>query len=77
MVSATSGLNFEKYPFLKELGLSETNFGCYRDGKWVGNGQEQVTVNPHNNEKVAAVKCASVDDYDDCIKAMAAEKKKW
>ena len=76
MVSATS-LNFSKYPFLKELGLSESNLGCYRDGTWTGRGQQVTSVNPHNNEQVATVTCASLDDYNDCIAAMDKEKAKW
>jgi hypothetical protein len=33
-----SQLTFNKYPFLKELGLQETNLGCYYDKTWVGSG---------------------------------------
>jgi len=78
MVSASgTGLNFGKYPFLKDLGLSENNKGCYRNGEWTGNGQTVTTVNPHNNEKVATITCASLDDYNDCIAAMEKEKAKW
>ena len=55
MVSATGGLNFAKYAFLKDLGLSENNLGCYREGEWVGRGQIVTSLNPHNNEKVATV----------------------
>lgn len=29
-------LAFDKYPFLKELGLKEDNLGCYYGGKWSG-----------------------------------------
>jgi len=29
---------FDKYPFLKELGLEVENLGCYYGGKWVGGG---------------------------------------
>ena len=72
-----SNLNFSKYPFLAELGLSEENLGCYRRGEWVGRGETAITVNPHNNEKVAAVKTASVADYQECIQAMAEEKARW
>jgi len=60
MVSAFS---FSKYPFLTELGLSESNMGCYRRGEWVGRGEETISINPHNNEKVGKVKCASIADY--------------
>jgi len=62
MVSA-GNLTFSKYPFLRELGLTEMNYGCYRRGAWVGRGAEQTSVNPHNNENVAVTKCASVADY--------------
>ena len=62
MVS-TGNLNFNKHPFLRELGLSELNMGCYRRGEWVGNGNETVSLNPHNNEKTAVIKCASLSDY--------------
>ena len=75
MVSAN--LNFSKYPFLAELGLSEMNMGCYRRGEWVGAGDEQVTVNPHNNERVAVTKCSSVQNYQECIQAMAEERARW
>lgn len=77
MVQAAGTLNFNKYPFLRELGLSEQNLGCYRRGEWVGNGQDQTTVNPHNNEAVAVVKCSSPANYQECIQAMAEEKARW
>lgn len=52
-------MTFDKYPFLKELGLEQVNAGCYRDGEWVGHGEDYVTVNPHNNEPIAVIKQAS------------------
>jgi hypothetical protein len=48
---------------LKELGLAETNFGCYRNGEWVGHGDEVVSVNPHNNKAIAKIKLANAQDY--------------
>jgi hypothetical protein len=54
-----SKLTFNEFPFLKELGLSEVNNGCYRDGEWVGNGGEYVAVNPHNNKPIAKIRLAS------------------
>lgn len=70
-------LSFNKYPFLKELGLSEFNNGCYRNGEWVGNGTEYTTVNPHNNEPIAVIKEGSFDDYEACVTAMESEKVRW
>ena len=77
MVSAGSDLQFSKYPFLKELGLTEENFGCYRRGQWVGRGNLAISLNPHNNEKVAKIKCASVADYQECIQSMTEERSRW
>ena len=72
-----SGLSFSKFPFLRELGLSEHNLGCYKRGEWVANGEETVSLNPVNGEKVAVTKTASVQDYNDCVAAMAEEKARW
>ena len=71
------GLTYSEFPFLKELGLEETNLGVYRNGEWVGSGPDFTALNPHNNKPIAKVKMGSVQDYDDCIKAMEAEKVKW
>ena len=56
-------LTFDKYPFLKELGLSENNKGVYRAGQWVGGGDNHTSTNPSNHESIAHVKLASVADY--------------
>lgn len=73
----TAGLTFSQYPFLKELGLAETNLGCYHSGKWIGGGEEVVSVNPHNNQPIAKIRLANAQDYQDCIKAMEAERERW
>lgn len=70
-------MTFSQYPFLKELGLEEDNFGVYRNGEWCGNGDQWVSVNPHNNKPIATIKLGSKSDYNDCIKAMESEKEKW
>lgn len=62
---------------MRELGLAETNFGCYRKGEWVGHGEEVLAVNPHNNQPIARVKLASEKDYEDCVKAMELERVRW
>lgn len=64
-------LTFSKYAFLKELGLEEENLGCYSDGKWLSSGgEQQVSVNPHDNKAIANTKMASLDDYEATIKGM-------
>jgi aldehyde dehydrogenase family 7 member A1 len=70
-------LTFSQYPFLKELGLGETNLGVYRGGEWLANGEEVVSVNPANNKPIAKVRMGSKADYESCIKAMETEKIKW
>jgi len=56
----SSNLCFDKYPFLKELGLSVHNKGTYRRGEWVATSKdEQVTLNPHNGDRVASVTMSS------------------
>jgi aldehyde dehydrogenase family 7 protein A1 len=66
-----------KYPFLKELGIGAMNHGVYRNGEWCGNGGVVTSVNPHDNSEIAQTKLGSLQDYDDCIKAMQSETKKW
>lgn len=56
-----------EFPFLKELGIEETNSGVYHSGQWQGSGPEFVSVNPHNNKPIAKIKMASAEDYEACI----------
>jgi len=51
-----SSLTFNSYPFLKELGLKESNPGVYANGSWSGNGEEVVSINPANNQAIAKIK---------------------
>lgn len=41
-----SELTFSQFPFLKELGLEEANFGCFDGKKWCGSGKVIDSVNP-------------------------------
>ena len=70
-------LTFGQYPFLKELGLGETNFGAYFDVKWTGSGDEVVSINPATNKPIARIRMGSMADYESCVKAMEAEKLRW
>jgi|LauGreDrversion4_2_1035121.scaffolds.fasta_scaffold260412_3 aldehyde dehydrogenase family 7 protein A1 len=72
-----SSLTFNSYPFLKELGLKESNPGVYANGAWSGNGEEVISINPANNQPIAKIKMGNQSDYEACIKAMEAEKIKW
>ncbi|RHY92302.1 hypothetical protein DYB37_011727, partial [Aphanomyces astaci] len=71
-----SALTFSKYPFLKELGLSETNDGVF-DGSWFGNGPVFTSVNPATNEPIAKIRTGTKADYERVVKSMDAAKKDW
>ena len=67
-----------QYPFLKTLGLAESNPGVYRAGEWVeGRGALMKSTNPHDNETIATTSMGSAADYNDCVAAMQEEKKRW
>lgn len=70
-------LSFSNYPFLADLGIKETNFGCYNGKSWVGSGKEAESVNPSNNKPIAKIKMANEDEYEQCIKNMESVKDKW
>jgi len=66
----------QKYPFLAELGLSQTNHGVF-NGEWRANGKELKTYSPTTNEEIATVITGTADDYESCLAAMAEHKKMW
>jgi len=72
-----SSSSYEKYPFLKELGLDKENCGVYADGKWFGSGKTVASVNPGDGTNIAFVKEATVDDYKVALKNMLNCEKQW
>jgi aldehyde dehydrogenase family 7 protein A1 len=69
-------LTFKDYPFLKELGLEEDNYGCY-NGQWRGSGSALVSYNPSNGKPIARVKQATAEDYEATLQEMEKAKKVW
>ncbi|XP_010542386.1 PREDICTED: aldehyde dehydrogenase family 7 member B4 [Tarenaya hassleriana] len=65
------------YEFLSEIGLSSKNLGNYVGGKWKGNGPVVSTQNPVNNQQIAEVVEASIEDYEEGLKACAEAGKTW
>jgi hypothetical protein len=59
-------LTFNEYPFLKELGLQESNLGVYHSGTWSGSGEEAVSLNPANNKPIAKIKMGTKAEYEAC-----------
>lgn len=68
--------SINKYPFLKELNLSQKNLGCF-NGNWFGNGPIFNSINPANNEIIASVQSGNIKDYSDIIEQMNYSKKSW
>eukprot|EP01105_Mastigella_eilhardi_P005494 TRINITY_DN17191_c0_g1_i1.p2 TRINITY_DN17191_c0_g1~~TRINITY_DN17191_c0_g1_i1.p2 ORF type:complete len:530 (-),score=180.59 TRINITY_DN17191_c0_g1_i1:68-1603(-) len=67
---------YDKYPFLKRLGIEAENAGCY-DGSWFGSGPVMESVNPATGEVIARVKTGTRDDYERCLRAMDAARGEW
>lgn len=53
-------IEYEKHPFLKEVGIQAENFGAYYNGKWQGNGEVFKTINPSTEEVITTTKGASL-----------------
>lgn len=70
-------VNFDKYPFLAELGLSKENLGCYTNGEWKAGDETVNSINPHDNTVSAVTKLATAEHYEECIKGMEEEKVAW
>ena len=63
-------LAYDKHPFLKELGITPENSGAYYNGTWTGNGEVLKSINPATEEVVSTTKGASLEDYENAVKAM-------
>lgn len=66
-----------EYQFLKGLGLHSHNLGCYGNGIWKGSGNTVTSVNPSNNQPIATVVEASIEEYEDSLRACAEARKLW
>ncbi|KAJ7425449.1 Alpha-aminoadipic semialdehyde dehydrogenase [Willisornis vidua] len=73
---ATMLVSQERYAWLRELGLQEENPGVY-NGRWGGRGQVVTTYCPANNEPIASVRQASLEDYEDTVKKAKEAWKVW
>jgi delta 1-pyrroline-5-carboxylate dehydrogenase len=71
-----SALN--KYPFLGELGLKETNFGAYYNGQWQATGSQHFhSINPADETVIARTLTASIADYEKAISSMGQAQQEW
>ena len=62
---------------LQRLGIADINPGAY-DGSWIDtSGEEVVSYNPWNGERLAGVRMASAEDYARVSAAAHAAYLKW
>jgi aldehyde dehydrogenase (NAD+) len=61
---------------LEKLGLSEENDGVF-DGKWRGRGAKIDKISPIDGKKLASVRTASADDYENTIVRALEAFEKW
>jgi len=61
---------------LERLGLSEENDGVF-DGKWRGSGAKIDKISPIDGKKLASVRTASADDYENTIVRALEAFEKW
>uniref|UniRef100_A0A2N9HDG0 aldehyde dehydrogenase (NAD(+)) n=1 Tax=Fagus sylvatica TaxID=28930 RepID=A0A2N9HDG0_FAGSY len=71
------GFTKKEYEFLAEIGVGPENLGGYVNGKWKASGPVISTVNPSNNQEIAKVTEASIEDYEEGIHACNEAVKKW
>ena len=70
-------LDYNNYPFLKEMGLLQENPGCYNGNEWCGSGEYIYSVNPATGRNIAKTKLSTEEEYESCIKNMEAIKERW
>lgn len=70
-------LEFTKYAFLADLGLSPHVQGV-QDGKAnTAHGKDIQTVSPHNNKPIATIRLANEQDYEHCISQCIEAQLEW
>jgi len=70
-------LCFDEFPFLKELGLSKVNLGCYNGKEWCAEEKTINSIHPGNNKVVATIRLASETHYEQCLTNMKAIQPEW
>jgi aldehyde dehydrogenase family 7 protein A1 len=70
-------LSFNKYPFLKELGLTERNLGLFGNGKWSGSGETILSTSPTTGEAIAEVVLPTKSEYESALQAQLSVNNIW
>ena len=67
MSSASSYLvNDDKYAFLRDLGLSDVNYGSFDGNSWFGDGNQYASISPINDKPIATVVSSDLGNYKRC-----------
>lgn len=72
-----TSVEFSKYPFLADLGLSESVQGVNDGESNVAHGEYILSNNPTNNKPIARIRMANEADYENCLKLAMATKVEW
>ncbi|XP_031399903.1 aldehyde dehydrogenase family 7 member B4 isoform X1 [Punica granatum] len=67
----------KEYEFLTEIGIGPRNLGGYVSGAWKASGPVVSTVNPANNQVIAEVVEASIEEYEEGMRACSDAAKIW
>ncbi|KHN12286.1 Aldehyde dehydrogenase family 7 member A1 [Glycine soja] len=61
--------NHQNLEFLKEIGLGSSNIGSYINGQWKATGSSVTSVNPSNNQSIAQVTEATLQNFEEGLRA--------
>lgn len=70
-------LSYQNYPFIKTLGLEEVNSGFYDGLNSPAEGTKVLAINPHNNQPIAYVHEASLENYEQSVQTAEKAKEAW
>ncbi|KOM39951.1 hypothetical protein LR48_Vigan04g014900 [Vigna angularis] len=71
------GSESKSFDFFKEIGLASSNIGSYVNGQWKASGSSVTSVNPSNNQTIAEVTEATLQDYEEGLQACSEAAKTW
>lgn len=73
----SKNFTFNKYDFLRKLGLQEKNPGNFNGKSWTGTAPGTVTINPSTNEEIAYTTYSTDKEYEATIQNMLEIRDKW
>ncbi|RXI06186.1 hypothetical protein DVH24_018228 [Malus domestica] len=71
------GFAKKEHEFLSAIGLAPENLGGFINGNWKASGPVISTVTPSNNQEIAKVTEASMEDYEEGLRSCNEAVKTW